>query len=124
MLYDGDDLPLQKFGQFLISRCRDRGIEYFEKLAQGQWKAPALQELQAQLQGFNEQELLVIRQCVVSAIDGVLHDLLFAVQEHERDKAIQILVDGNNIAELSDGLHGDLFTWIDMFSQYPRESTE
>jgi hypothetical protein len=55
-----------------------------------------------------------------------MHDLLFAFQEaHDRNTGIEIMVDGKPIAELSDGLHGEIFGetgWIVRYSEFPSEA--
>ena len=67
---------------------------------------------------------LVLR-CVVGAIDGAIHDLLFTLQDsHDRNLGVEILVDGKNVAEVSDGLHGEPNGeqgWIARFSQFPEQ---
>ena len=54
-----------------------------------------------------------------------MHDLLFAFQEHhDCGEGIEIMVEGKPIAELSDGLHGEIFGdegWMVRFSKHPAE---
>jgi hypothetical protein len=53
-----------------------------------------------------------------------MHDFLFAVQElSDAGQQFEIRVDGENVASLSDGLHGEIFTeegWIATYSKFPR----
>ena len=61
-----------------------------------------------------------MRRCVIEAIDHGMHDFLFAlVDAHDFNKGIEVLVDGQNIVELSDGLHGEPFVngWIAKFGK-------
>ena len=54
------------------------------------------------------------------AIETALHDALFCLHE-EREFRIQALTrDGEwiNITEYSDGIHGDLFDWLERYSEY------
>ncbi len=55
-----------------------------------------------------------------------MHDLLFAFQEEaDADGAIRLFVDGNEVAKLSDGLHGEIFgdePWIVQYSSFASES--
>jgi hypothetical protein len=55
-----------------------------------------------------------------------MHDLLFAIQEHaEAGGSVRVLVDGQEVATLSDGLHGEIFSdkgWIARFSKYPQKN--
>ncbi len=59
---------------------------------------------------------------VISTIDSAIHDFLFALQEQaDFDNTIQIFVNGNNIVEMSDGIHGESFSkegWNAKFSKY------
>jgi hypothetical protein len=54
------------------------------------------------------------------AVETALHDALFCLHE-EREFRIQALTrDGDwiNITEYSDGIHGDLFDWLERYSKY------
>jgi len=113
---------VDKFGKFMIYRLRDNAIEHFDGLANQYWKAPALLKLQADLATLTDQQREIVRRCVISAIDHGLHDFLFGlVEAHDFDEGIEVVVDGQNVAELSDGLHGEQFTedgWIAKFGAY------
>lgn len=113
---------VDKFGEFIITRLRDHSIDHFNGLAEGLWKAPALQELQADLATLNEEQMHIVRRCVLSTVDAGLHDLLSGlVEAHEEEEGIEVFVDGENIAELSDGLNGEQFSdkgWIAKFGAY------
>lgn len=102
---------LDIFGQFIMKNLRDNAIDQFDGLARGHWKAPGLAKLQKDLTTFTPEQLAIIRRTVVESIDTGVHDFLFSLQENlDFDNNIQIHVEGKNIAELSDGLHGELFT--------------
>lgn len=114
--------PLDKFGEFIVKNMRDKGIDNYNKLVNGTYNAPELKELQDNLKQFNESQLSVIKQCVIDSIDTAIHDFLFAVQEStDLEEGIEILVDKTNIAKLSDGLNGELFSeegWYAKYSKY------
>jgi len=111
--------PLDKFGKFIVENMRDKGIKFYENLAQGLWKAPSLKLLQEELKQFDEEQLSIIRQCIVSSIDNSVHDFLFALQESsDMNNDVQIVIDGHNIGELSDGLQGELYTEDGWYSKY------
>jgi hypothetical protein len=55
------------------------------------------------------------RGAVISALHGLLHGL-----SHDDDR-IRLLFDGEDVAQASDGLHGDLFTWLRDLSEFPYE---
>ena len=96
-----------------------------EMLLCGAWKAPDLQELQKKISLLNEGEKQTVRDIAEQIITAGMHDLLFALQEQaDTDGAVRVLVDGKEIAKLSDGLHGEIFGdegWIMRYSKYPSE---
>jgi hypothetical protein len=65
----------------------------------------------------------------VSSVDKAIHDFLFKLQEvADFEDDIQVLVDGENGAGLSDGIHGELFGedgWQARYSKFgkPTEDT-
>ena len=115
--------PLDKFGTLLMSYFRDRGIMHHLWLEAGDVKAPSLKPLQDALQKMSTDQQQVVRRCVALAIDDCLHDLLVGFQEsHDLKKGIEVFADGENVAELSGMLHGEIFGengWIKRFSKYP-----
>ena len=115
--------PLDKFGQFVVEHLRDDPLRYFDKLVAGEWKAPALKELQAKLGKLTAAQTKPVRECVESVLTNQLHDFLFAVVEaNNRNQGLTITMDGENVVEASDGLHGEPFTdegWIARFSAFP-----
>ncbi len=51
-----------------------------------------------------------------------MHDLLFAIADS--GGAVRMLFDGQDVAQISDGLHGEIFGdagWITRFSKYPSQ---
>jgi hypothetical protein len=113
---------LEKFGEFIVDHCRDRGISYAEGLLRNHWKSPSLQALQSQLGKLSETDKEAFRKAIVSTIDTAIHDFLFAIQERsDSEDDIQIIVDGVNVAKVSDGLHGEAFSdegWYAKYSKY------
>src|SRR6516164_2801941 len=102
--------PLDKFGKFAIEIMRDRSLEYVELMFEGHWKAPAIQALQNKVSNFSSDQKATVRELVADVLDKAMHDLLFAIQEsHDFDKGIEIVVDGEPIAKLTDGLHWEIF---------------
>lgn len=116
--------PLDKFGKFLVSSMRDRGIDHYNLLETHSLKALALRQLQDDLSELNPKQKDIVRRCVVRILDTSMHDLLAAFQEaHDLDEGIDLLVDNENIAEVSGMLHGEIFGdrgWIEKFSKYPK----
>ena len=57
----------------------------------------------------------------LAVVDTGLHDFLFALQQiADFDNDINVLVDGKNIVEQSDGLHGELFGDNGWFARYSK----
>lgn len=111
-----------KFGAFLVAKLRDAAIDCADALLSAHSKAPGLQSLQADLSRLTAEQRAVVRRCVVDAIDGGIHDFLFALgEEYDNDSSIAIIVDGQNIAAQSDGLHGEPYIdegWYARFSKH------
>jgi hypothetical protein len=97
--------PLDKFGQFVMRNLRDRAISQHLKLQAGEWRAPAIQELQAAVVALPEETQRLLLRCIADTIDTATHDFLFALQDaHDRKLEFEVLVDGTSVAEVSDGL--------------------
>lgn len=111
-----------KFGAFLMAKLRDATIDHADALLAAHWKAPGLQSLQDELRRLTPEQRDIVRRCVVTAVDSGLHDFLFALsEEHDAGDKIVVLVDGQNVAAQSDGLHGEPFTdegWFVRFSKH------
>ena len=61
------------------------------------------------------------RRAVIEALDHGLHDFLLALSESPAVGAgIAVVVDGRNVAEQSDGLHGELFGDSGWFAKFSR----
>ena len=63
---------------------------------------------------------------VETLLTHAMHDLLFAFQEsHDCESGIEITVNDEPVAAMSDGMHGEIFGedgWIVRFSKYPAEA--
>lgn len=119
---------LDKFGRFIMANWRDEAIDHVDGLLRSHWKAPALQTLQCDLAALSEDHQAIVRRTVVSAVDVGLHAFLFKLQERaDFEGDIQVLVDGKDVATISDGLHGEAFGdngWQASFSRFGQASTE
>lgn len=113
---------LELFGDFLVKNLRDKGIKNAETLLNNKSKSPSLLKLQSELNNFSEPQKALIKEVVIKSIDTAIHDFLFAIQElSDFENNIQILVNGQNIVELSDGIHGESFSddgWNVKYSEY------
>ncbi|KAF2330383.1 hypothetical protein [Flavobacterium ginsenosidimutans] len=115
---------LDIFGEFLVKNLRDKGIGNIETLLKNKSKAPSNLKLQTEINKFDESQKELIKEIVIRSIDVAIHDFLFSLQElADFENNIQILVNGKNIVELSDGIHGESYSedgWNAKFSQYGR----
>ena len=115
------DNSLYKFGGFIIKHLFDKGFYKFIRLKKGEFNAPSLLDLQTDLKKFNDNEIDIIQTLVLEIMTSSMHDFLFAIQEFEDD--IKINVNNENVAKLSDGLHGEIFTddgWIKKYSDFKK----
>ncbi|MEZ0229276.1 MAG: hypothetical protein ACAI25_11675, partial [Planctomycetota bacterium] len=114
--------PLDKFGQFVMLNLRDPAIHEVDGLLKGTWKAPSLQRLQRSLAKLTPAQKKLVRRCVQECIDSATHAFLFSLQERaDFENDMQLTVDGRNVVELSDGIHGEAHGregWIARFSAY------
>lgn len=112
--------PLDKFGKFVVENFRDKGIAFAEGLLKKHWKVPSLLDMQNEISKLDNIQKAAFIRAVTETIDGALHDFLFAIQE---TNDIQILVDGQNIVELSDGIHGEAYSDEGWFAKYSSHKT-
>jgi hypothetical protein len=112
-----------KFGEFIVKNLWDESLDFFDRLARGHWKAPADQPIQRELMALAPEQIALIRRCVVKSLGAGLHRFLFALGEaHDFEKEIAVIVDGVNVVEQSDGLHGESFGpdgWMAKYSRHP-----
>ncbi len=112
--------PLDKFGKFLVENLRDKGIDFGDKLLNDEWKAPALLNIQTELSELTDSQKDLVKKVIISSLDAAVHDFLFALQQVQD---VQILVDGESIVKLSDGIHGEAYTdegWYAKYSKFRR----
>jgi len=110
---------LDKFGKLIAEDLRDSALNRCLDIETGTIKSDDCLELTKELSQFTESQLQIINRLVTKCIDTGIHDFLFAIEEAQDE--LPILVNGDNIAEKSDGLQGELFTedgWYERFSEH------
>ena len=116
---------LDKFGEFIVVNLRDKAIETAEMLLENGSKSPQTKILQDELLTFNAAQKAIVANTVKASIDAAIHDFLFAIEEQaDFENDIQIIVNEDNIVEMSDGLQGELFTqdgWLEKYSKFKGE---
>ena len=117
--------PLDVFGNLISTSLRDQALHRADALLNGSLKSPSTLATQAALQTLTPQQREAFRVAIRYSIDAGIHDFLFKLQElSERSGSMQVLVNGQDVAKLSDGLHGEAFSsqgWYARFSQFPSE---
>lgn len=112
---------LDTFGMLIMKRLRDEALNFADGLLRGHWKAPGLLKLQRDLKGIDPKQVELMKRTVRAAVDAGVHSVLFALQEACDSGVLEIRVNGKNIAALTDGLQGELFSprgWQARFSDY------
>lgn len=106
----------------MIENLFDQGLRKFQRLSNGEVNSPSLLTLKQNLEAFNKKEIEIIQKLILEIMTSSIHDFLYAVQEQtDLDEYIQVNVANENIAELSDGLHGEIFSesgWIKKYSSF------
>jgi hypothetical protein len=118
--------PLDKFGSFIVKNLRDQALDDLEMLLRGAWKSSATQDMQRRLGLLTDDQKQLFREVANRVITTGMHEFLFALQEmSDANKGVEVQVDGSNIASLSDGLHGEIFSeegWIAKYSKFPHST--
>lgn len=116
------DDPLDKFGKLITQQLFDRGLNSFHGILEDHTKSPSTQELRNAFKELDNNQKDLIEKLVRYVLTGATHDFLFAIQQsNDLEQDITVLVDGVNVAEESDGLHGEIFLddgWFAKFSKY------
>jgi RHS repeat-associated protein len=113
---------LERFGRTLVERVRDGSISDCEMIVDGRAKALALANLYARLGALNEEQRMAIHELIVKCVDITIHHPLWML---DQEKWINVAVDTDtgtvpSLREISDGLIGDKFEWIEQFSNKPQ----
>jgi hypothetical protein len=105
------------FGSYLMSTAYDVAIRDTNRVLSGHGRDARGRALHKRLKRLSDDEMAAARELArrraVSALHGLLHGL-----SHDEER-IQLIFDGEDVARSSDGLHGDLFTWMRDLSEFP-----
>ena len=117
--------PVEKFGEFIVAHLRDSAIDIADDLLEERWKSPCTQELQFAVSRFSISEKDLIRRVVVASIDSGIHAFLFALSKtREANNAVSVFVGGQNVAALSDELHGETFSEEEWFAKFSKHGPQ
>ena len=116
---------LARLGQIVMTEVRDEAIEKYEMIVGGRIKSERALGLTNKLGEFSDNQLEIIRNVVVNAIDDVLHNFLWMLEQHVGEVRLLVFEEqassGKDAVALSDGLSGEAYTedgWINRFSKY------
>lgn len=109
---------LNQFGETFINDVRKQTVLEMNKVLSGDYKAEAIQKLYDKLNHFSEEDMEIIKEVSVTAIDNALFNVMFMFESSEN--FIIGAVDNEkiiNFNDVSDGLSGEYYKWIDEFSK-------
>jgi len=113
---------LDSFGAFAVRHLRDSMLDELETLLEGSGKAGDVQDLQSWLTGLGTSDKRLLRHLIEKISTTGMHDFLFALQEQaDNGGDIRLLVNGEEVAKESGGLHAELFGlegWIVRHSRH------
>jgi len=110
--------PIDSFGEIIIKNLFDKGINRFEDLKDGKLNSESAIDISNKLGQFSKEQMEIIEKLVINIMLSSTHDFLFSVQN---DDDLKVFLNEFNVAEISDGLHGELFGnegWIRKFSSH------
>ncbi len=113
---------LEKFGEILIRKVRDKAINDWEIILDGKMKGSSAAQVRDLLSGYSIEQIEILERLIPKVIDTTLHHLLWELDQLDILKILLYDTDGTtcDIKELSDGLPGELYGdrgWIKRFSK-------
>ena len=115
---------LDHFGADFIANVRDNSLHTLEQMLAGAMQDSANQQLHQLLATLNDTQREAARAAIYKAVDLTLHNLLFFFEQNIGDWRITHSVQGgDDLAALSDGLCGELYSadgWLARYSEYPQ----
>ena len=114
---------LEKFGEILIRRVRDKAITDWEMILDGKMKGSSAAQVRALLSRYSIEQVQILEKLIPQVVDTTLHHLLWTLDQSNILKILFSDTDGTtcDIKELSDGLPGELYGdrgWIKRFSKH------
>lgn len=116
---------VDKFGELVIVPARDNTYEFFDFAVKRHWKGPAFQSRQNELASLDPATIAMIRVWVHECVDHALATVLHRLDEATDLHGLQVLMDGDNVAKLSDGFSAEPYSdrgWYARFSKFGEPS--
>jgi hypothetical protein len=110
---------LEVFGKLISEDLRDSALNHYLDIEAGWSSSPENRELHEKLSVLGDNHKSLVRKLITDSIDAGIHDFLFALEE--KKNGIEVIIEGENIAKLSDGLQGEPFSgdgWFEKYSQH------
>lgn len=105
------------FGTYVMSQAYDEAIRDTQLVLSGNAAGPKGRRLHERLKALSDDQRQAAAELARDAVMSALHGLLRGLS-HDADQ-IRLLFRGEDVAQASDGLHGDLFVWIRDLSEFP-----
>ena len=113
---------LEKFGELLIHKVRDKAINDWEMILNGKMKGTRAAQIRNLISGYSLEQLEILKELIPQVVDTTLHHLLWTIEQLDILKILLSDKEGTtcDIKEVSDGLPGELYGdlgWIKRFSK-------
>ncbi len=115
---------LNKFGKILITEVRDGTIDSMNKMIDGTMKGTTAKLIRKKISILDKEQIEVLKWLIPEIVDCSLDNMLFMFEGHPD---LQLVFQGVDLKEVSDGLAGELYTedgWIQKFSEYDELSSD
>lgn len=109
---------LDEFGKILITEVRDGTIDSMNKMIDGTMKGTTAKLIRKKIAILNNEQIEILKWLIPEIVDFSLDSMLFMFEGHPD---LQLVFQGVDLKEVSDGLSGELYTedgWIQKFSKY------
>lgn len=109
---------LNEFGKMLITEVRDWTIGSMNKMIDGTMKGTTAELIKKNISILDKEQIEVLKWLIPEIVDFSLDSMLFMFEGHPD---LQLVFQGVDLKEVSDGLSGELYTedgWIQKFSKY------
>ena len=120
---------LDQFGTEFILRIRDAAIEEYQMVKSGEMNSVSAKKIFKHFSSFSEEQKKKIDAIVLDSMEMMLHKFLFYFEENDNWAIVEKGPAENSglshLAEVSDGLSGELYSddgWIAKFSKYKTNS--
>ncbi len=116
---------LELFGKEIIDNLRDRSIEEYLSIKNGNMKSIDAQDVFRLYNSIDISDQGKVDAVILNIIDRVLHNALLLFEQSSLFTIVekQVIDVEEDITEMSDGLSGELYSedgWIERLSKFPK----